>query len=85
VATRHLKKTSAPPFCDDYKFEFIIDGKKNSWNNTQTLSHKKGPHFFTLLDDPDFIKGKPKDVEFAMRSTGCGRNKTLQLSHIYWA
>jgi hypothetical protein len=28
---------------------------------------------WTLLDDPKFIKGKkPKDVELAIRQTGCG-------------
>jgi hypothetical protein len=83
VETRRLAKV---PFCDAYKFEFIIDGQMNSWNGTETLSHKQGEdHFFTLLDDPDFMKGESRDVELAIRSTGCGRTKTLQLTHIYWA
>jgi hypothetical protein len=85
VENRRLKY-QAPPFCDDYQFEFIIDGKMNAWNANETLSHKQGgDHFFTLLDDPDFIKGEPRDVELAIRSTGCGQEKTLKLSHIYWA
>jgi hypothetical protein len=86
VENRRLGKKSSPPFCDDYKFEFSIDGQMNSWTKNETLSHKQGgDHFFTLLDDPDFMKGKSRDVELAIRSTGCGRTKTLQLSHIYWA
>jgi hypothetical protein len=86
VENRRLKKKQAPPFCDDYHFEFIIDGKMNAWNANETLANKQGgDHFFTLLDDPDFIEGEPRDVELAIRSTGCGRTKTLKLSHIYWA
>jgi hypothetical protein len=41
--------------------------------------------FWALLDDPDFITGKSKDVELAIRQTGCGRVKPLHLTHIYWA
>jgi hypothetical protein len=86
VENRRLGKYQAPPFCDDYQFEFIIDGKMNAWNATEIMSHKQGgDHLFTLLDDPDFMKGEARDVEFAMRSTGCGREKSIKLTHIYWA
>jgi hypothetical protein len=83
--TRRLKtKTPPPEYCDDFQFEFALDGEITTWSKADMGSQKD--IMWTLLDDPDFIKGKkPKDVELAIRQTGCGRVKPLHLTHVYWA
>jgi hypothetical protein len=81
--TRHLKGKPVLPFCDRFKFEFALDGKITSWTKSEAESQHNP--FWLLLDDPDFIQGEPRDVELAIRQTGCGRQKTLQLFYVYWA
>jgi hypothetical protein len=49
---------------------------EDEYLDAETLSHKQEDHFHSL-GRPDFMKGEARDVEFAMRSTGCGQEKTL--------
>jgi hypothetical protein len=41
--------------------------------------------YLTLLDDPNYTGGATKNVELAIRMTGCGRSKVFGLTHVYWA
>lgn len=84
------KKALPPETCDNFQFQFAVDGIVTTWNKTDWL---KQNHFFQqtvelqiLLDDPKFTS-EPKDVELAIRMTGCGdtSKKTMSLTHIYFA
>jgi hypothetical protein len=85
---RELKQPS-PAFCDDFRFEFAIDGKITSWNTTDWKAHlvsaQRVVQLATLLEDPNHTQGQTKDVELAIRLLGCGRVKNFSLTHIYWA
>lgn len=78
-----------PNKCDNFIFEFAIDGIITSWNKTAWETNRKSVqrvvHLWQLLDDAGFTAGKEKDVELAIRLTGCARETTFSLSHIYWA
>ena len=82
-------KKPVPPYCDDFKFEFAIDGKITTWDVHEFQSREQDLQrmvkAWSLLDDENFAKGKPRDVELAIRITGCQRIKTFRLTHIYWA
>ena len=75
-------------YCDDWRFEFAIDGNITSWTHAQwndkLYAAQRVAHFTTLLDDASYTGGEEKDVEVAMRMTGCARDVTFTLSHIYW-
>ncbi len=83
-------KAKVPDYCDNFLFEFAIDGKVTSWDNATFQDKSKRPQrvveIQTLLDDPSFTN-QPKDVELAIRMTGCGDStqKTMCLSHVYFA
>ena len=87
---RILRKEQVPDFCDNFKFEFALDGKITSWDKATFMANSKVAQrvveIQTLLDDPNFTK-EPKDVEVAIRMTGCGDStrKTMCLSHMYYA
>eukprot|EP00977_Amphora_coffeiformis_P017912 scaffold6007_cov183-Amphora_coffeaeformis.AAC.36 len=78
-----------PKYCEDFKFQFSIDGKVTSWDKATWHAEMKSPErvirIATLLDEPDFTRGETKDVELAMRMIGCGRVTGFGLTHIYWA
>ena len=79
-------KPKVPDYCDDFHLEFAIDGQVTSWNKTQVFEHKNQAQrvveFLTLLDDDTWTTAK--DVELALRLTGCGRQKPFELTHVYW-
>ena len=87
---RQLKDQPAP-FCDDFLFEFAIDGKITTWDKTTFLEKQvqaqRVVQLSILLDDPTFTGpgGQSKNVELALRIMGCGRQKNFALTHIYWA
>jgi hypothetical protein len=88
--TRRLKGAPPPPLCDDFAFDFAIDGKITTWNRTEYMEeHMKSiqrvVQTWTLMDDPDYTGGATKDVELAVRQRGCGRSSTSSLTHVYWA
>jgi hypothetical protein len=87
---RILKKEKVPEFCDNFKFEYALDGKITSWDKATFMANSKVAQrvveLQTLLDDPNFTR-EPKDVEVAIRMTGCGDStqKIMCLSHVYYA
>lgn len=88
---RHRElKSSAPDFCEDFVFEYAIDGDIHSLNKKDFLSKRvmvqRVVETLTLLDDPNFTSNDDgMDVELGIRIRGCQRAKTFSLSHIYWA
>jgi len=86
---RLLKGDPPPEYCDEFKFEYAIDGVITSLNKDEFLGRihqvQRVVTTVTILKDPNFTGGEEKEVEIAFRITGCGRVKTFQLSHIYWA
>jgi hypothetical protein len=38
-----------------------------------------------LLKDPNYTGGQEKEVEVAIRITGCVHDKVLSLTHVYWS
>lgn len=84
------KKAKVPKYCDNFLFQFAIDGKVTSWDKATFLANSKNPQrvveIQTLLDDQSFTT-EAKDVELAIRMTGCGDStqKTMCLSHVYFA
>lgn len=88
---RELKarKYDTPPLPDTFVFEYAINGVIHSLDREKFLEKKKDVQrvveIITLLDDPEFAKDGARDVEVAVRLTGCGRKCTFGISHIYWA
>ena len=82
---RNLKGN--PNKCDNYLFKFAIDGKITSYDQdawAENMIHAQCiVTLWMLLDDPNYTGGKEKDVEVAFRITGCGRETTWSLMHIY--
>lgn len=78
-----------PEYCSNFKFEFSIDGQKTQWNKDQFQKQNKilerVVEVVKLVEDPNLTGGQEKEVELAFRMTGCGNDKTFQLTHVYWA
>lgn len=83
-----VRPTDTPALPDTMAFEFAIDGKISTLPRDEFLNTTKRiqrvVEIVTLLDDPSFTS-EQKDVEVALRMTGCGRECTFGLTHIYWA
>lgn len=88
ASSRELKK-AVTPYCDDFRFDFAIDGKITSWDKEtwqkNLVQVQRVVQTTVLLDDPTFTGGQSKNVELAMRISGCQRSKALQLTHVYWS
>ena len=91
-ARRILKKKNKPqPYCNEFQFEYAIDGAITTLNVTEFDEVERKGHIdrvvetFTLLNDRDYSGGKQKEIEVALRITGCGRIKTFSLNTVYWA
>lgn len=86
---RRLAGPPPPDYCDDFQFEFAIDGEVTSWSKDEFRERLKEVQrvveTVTILKDPNFTGGVEKEVEVAFRLTGCARVKTFFFSHIYWA
>jgi hypothetical protein len=82
-------KAPAPTYCDEFKFEYAIDGKITSLNLEEFQERRKQVQrvveTITLLKDPNYTGGVEKEVEVAFRITGCERVKTFRFSHVYWS
>eukprot|EP00934_Nitzschia_sp_Nitz4_P005318 Nitzschia sp. Nitz4//scaffold398_size17708//4157//6632//NITZ4_008802-RA/size17708-augustus-gene-0.22-mRNA-1//1//CDS//3329550300//5308//frame0 len=87
VRSRQLKPP-VPEYCDDFRFEYAIDGVEHSLNKEEFLAKRmeaqRVVELVVLLNDPNFTNGESKQVELAMRMTGCGRVKVFKFTHIYW-
>ena len=85
-----ILKNTVPDYCDNFRYEFAINGNVTSWDLATFKANSKNPQRTvetqTLLDDPNFTAA-PKDVELAIRITGCGDStgKAFCLSHVYFA
>jgi hypothetical protein len=79
----------APPFCDEFHFQYAVDGKVTDLNMTEYLEvHQQTQRVvevITLLKDPEYTGGKEKEVEVAVRVTGCQLRKTFHVTHLYYA
>jgi hypothetical protein len=77
------------PLCEDFRFEFAIDGEITSWTRVEWEEKKMNVDrvvaVWTLLDDPGFSNGSSVDVELAIRMMGCDQKTTHDLTHVYWA
>ena len=85
---RRLKQLP-PGYCDSFRFEFAIDGVITSWNRDEFEQRRAGiqrvVEVVKISEDPLLTGGEEKEIEFAMRLSGCGIAKQFQLSHVYWA
>ncbi|GKY93542.1 hypothetical protein MPSEU_000321600 [Mayamaea pseudoterrestris] len=85
---RRLKPEPPKP-CEAFRFEFAIDGKITSWTNEEFEARRtqiaRVVATWTLLDDPSYVADGAKDIELAIRITGCGNFVTHSLTHVYWA
>jgi hypothetical protein len=86
---RNLKRAQIP-YCDDFRFDFAVDGKITTYNAAEFQQAdnaiQRVVECFTMLDDPKYMKdGEEKDVEVAIRMRGCGNDKVFSLTHVYWA
>jgi hypothetical protein len=84
----------APPteYCDDFMFDFAIDGKVTTWNKDEFLAKRKSVQrvveIITLLNEPGYTDGQEKEVEIAVQIRGCPQvasAKVFKLSHVYWS
>ena len=80
----------APEYCPEFKFEFAIDGKVTTWDRDEFQARLKRLQVVwevqTLMNNQSFTMDA-RDVEFAVRITGCrdSTRKSISLTHIYWA
>lgn len=88
---RRELKGKSPILCDDFRFEYSINGGEikslDPFEVCAKLKYvQRVVQQITLLNDPNFVQpGEAQDVEVAVRMVGCGRDVTYQLTHIYWA
>lgn len=85
---RRLKQQPAE-FCNDFHFEYAIDGQVTTlslpeWQN-RSKHVQRVVEILTVLDDPSYTGGEEREVEVAVRITGCARVKTFSLTHVYWS
>jgi hypothetical protein len=87
---RELKK-EPNDYCDDFVFEYAIDGKVTALNKTEIKAQlypvQRVVEVITLLNQPDYTGGEEKEVEVAVRMRGCPRDtgKVFSLTHVYWS
>ncbi len=89
VVDRRLKQ-GPPGYCDDFRFEFAIDGVITSWDKDEFGQHvasiQRVVEVVTIVEDPELTNGgEEREIEFAVRMFGCGTEKEFQLTHVYWA
>ena len=82
-------KYQVKDYCEDFRFEYSIDGKVTSLNLEEYKKRNSNPQrvveLFLLSSDPGLTGGQEKDIELGFRVLGCGRDRTLSLNHVYWA
>jgi hypothetical protein len=92
LGRRKLGGKEEPQPCEDFRFEYAIDGKVTSLSEDDMTERVKKVQrdvtLIVLLNDPDYTGatgGEEREVEVAVRITGCGRKKVFNLNHIYWS
>lgn len=86
---RELKEKE-PEYCNDFRFEFALDGKITSLSKDDFLERtgviQRVIEVQKMLEDPSLTGGQKKEVEFAFRMKGCKNDgKTFKLTHLYWS
>ena len=79
--------------CPSFHFEYAIDGNITSLGLADFYARKQSLQWWyvevlTLLEDPNYAKamgGPIRDVDVAIRITGCANENVMSLTHIYWA
>lgn len=89
LRSRELKR-KPPEYCDDFHFDFAVDGKMTTYDKDQFQEANKNiqrvVEVFTMMNDPTYVKeGEEKNIELAIRMRGCGNRKVFSLTHVYWA
>jgi hypothetical protein len=86
---RRLKVPQSPTDCDEFRFEYAIDGKIMSLNKEEyDAAHQQTQRVVevvTLLKDPAFTGGEEREVEVGVRLTGCKQSKVFRVTHLYYA
>ncbi len=86
--SRLLKEMPAP-FCDEFHFDYAIDGNVTSLNLTEwqqrSYQVQRVVEVLTILEDPSYTGGQEREIEIAVRITGCARKKHFALTHVYWS
>lgn len=82
---RRLKKQPPPDWCDDFQVDIAINGEVSTWNKAtwdqRKVSLQRVVDVVTLVHAPS-VQG---DVEVGLRLRGCGRQRALKVTHVYWA
>ena len=83
-------KTEPLPYCDDFEFQYSIDGEITTINKdeieTRFKKAQRVVELLTVMDDESMVEtGKSRDIELGIRLIGCKREKTFSLTHVYWA
>ena len=84
-------KAKPPDYCDEFRFEYAIEGNVTSLDkdafNSAIKSVQRVVEILTILDDSDYIIGEARPVEVALRMIGCHdtTKKAMKLTHVYWA
>lgn len=88
---RRRLKVQVPVYCDDFRFEFAIDGVITSWNKDEfqqrVANIQRVVELIKLVEDPSLTNdgAEEREIELAVRMVGCGIQKQFQLTHVYWA
>merc|ERR1712194_595663 len=81
IGARMLKHDPPQDYCEEFKFEYAIDGVITSLSKDEFLGRlhqvQRVVETITISKDPNFTGGIEKEVEIALRLTGCGRVKTF--------
>ena len=85
---RRLGGIDFPEGCENFTFEYAIDGKVTVWTK-EDLNENHGViqrvvEVFKIAEDPTLTGGVEKEIEFAFRITGCPQ-KAMKTTHVYWA
>jgi hypothetical protein len=95
---KHRNMGENPNKCDTFIFEFAIDGIVTKWDKKAWDTNRRqiqrvvsiwvlsnGSSSTRSANDTNSKSIFGRDVELAIRLTGCGRLTTFGLSHVYWA
>ena len=88
IRNRQLKP-QPEPFCDEFRFEYALDDGdivSMTHDEFEAIRHQmeRVVEIVPIVKQPD-TWGEERDVQLAIRITGCGRRKVFSLTHVYWA
>jgi hypothetical protein len=85
---RQLKPQPAE-YCSEFRFEYAIDDrpiKSLPFDDFEKMRYQmqRVVETLTLLEEPN-TWNEERDVQLAIRITGCARSKVFNLNHVYWS